>query len=232
MSETYRSEVRTLDLFGGMAEEHFKTLMRGSYVQDFPPQIQLVTEGDRSDFLHILIAGSVELYASWNGRETTLAMVQPVSTFILAASIRDAPYLMSARTIEKSRIALIPSVDVRTVFDLDGDFARAIVAELAQSYRSVVKTTKDLKLRTSLERLANYLLREQRRSGGDAQFLLPIDKKRLAALLGMTAENLSRAIRNLQSYGVRIDGARVTIVDQGELERFAKPNRLIDDHTS
>jgi CRP/FNR family transcriptional activator FtrB len=232
MSETYRSEVRTLDLFGGMAEEHFKTLMRGSYVQDFPPQIQLVTEGDRSDFLHILIAGSVELYASWNGRETTLAMVQPVSTFILAASIRDAPYLMSARTIEKSRIALIPSVDVRTVFDLDGDFARAIVAELAQSYRSVVKTAKDLKLRTSLERLANYLLREQRRSGGEAQFLLPIDKKRLAALLGMTAENLSRAIRNLQSYGVRIDGARVTIVDQGELERFAKPNRLIDDHTS
>jgi hypothetical protein len=33
-------------------------------------------------------------------------------------------------------------------------------------------------------------------------------------------------------YGVRIDGARVAIVEQSELERFAKPNRLIDDHTS
>ncbi|MCU0855832.1 MAG: helix-turn-helix domain-containing protein [Rhodobacteraceae bacterium] len=232
MTDSYRSEVRSLELFSGMEENHFKTLMRGSYVQDFPPQIQLIAEGGRSDFLHILIAGTVELYASWNGRETSLSTVRPVSTFILAATIRDAPYLMSARTLEKSRIALIPSGDVRAVFDLDGDFARAIVTELAQCYRSVVKTTKDLKLRTSLERLANYLLREQRRAGGSAAFDLPMDKKRLAALLGMTAENLSRAFRNLQGYGVRIDGARVTIVDQGELERFAKPDRLIDDLSS
>jgi CRP/FNR family transcriptional activator FtrB len=232
MPDSYRSEVRNLDLFRGMEEAHFKALMRGSYVQDFPPQIQLIAEGGRSDFLHILIEGTAELYATWNGRETSLSTVRPVSTFILAASIRDAPYLMSARTLEKSRIALIPSEDVRAVFDLDSDFARAIVTELAQCYRSVVKTTKDLKLRTSLERLANYLLREQRRAGGTAGFDLPTDKKRVAALLGMTAENLSRAFRNLQGYGVRIDGARVTIVDQGELERFAKPDILIDDQSS
>jgi CRP/FNR family transcriptional activator FtrB len=232
MPESYRSEVRNLDLFRGMEEAHFKALMRGSYVQDFPPQIQLILEGGRSDFLHILIEGTVELFATWNGRETSLATVRPVSTFILAATIRDAPYLMSARTLERSRIALIPSEDVRAVFDLDGDFARAIVTELAQCYRSVVKTTKDLKLRTSLERLANYLLREQQRAGGGAVFDLPLDKKRLAALLGMTAENLSRAFRNLQGYGVRIDGARVTIVDQNDLRRFAKPDRLIDDLAS
>lgn len=232
MPDSYRSEVRNLDLFRGMADDHFRTLMRASYVQDFPPQIQLITEGGRSDFLHILIEGSAELFASWNGRETSLSTIRPVSTFILAATVRDAPYLMSARTLEKSRIALIPSEDVRAVFDLDGDFARAIVTELAQSYRAVVKTTKDLKLRTSLERLANYLLREQRRAGGTAEFDLPTDKKRLAALLGMTAENLSRAFKNLQGYGVRTDGGHVTIVEQGELERFARPDRLIDDDNS
>jgi CRP/FNR family transcriptional activator FtrB len=87
--------------------------------------------------------------------------VRPVSTFILAATIKNAPYLMSARTLEKSRIVLIPSQDVRAVFDVDGNFARAIVTELAQCYRSVIKAQKDLKLRTSLERLANYLLRNK-----------------------------------------------------------------------
>lgn len=230
MPDSYRSEVRNLELFRGMEEDHFKAVMRGSYVQDFPPQIQLIAEGGRSDFLHILIEGSVDLYASWNGRETSLATVRPVSTFILAASIRDAPYLMSARTLEKSRIALIPSVDVRAVFDLDGDFARAIVSELAQCYRSVVKTTKDLKLRTSLERLANYLLREQRRQNGADAFELPHDKKRIASFLGMTPENLSRAFRSLEPYGVAINGARVVVRDQTELERFARPSPLIDDH--
>jgi CRP/FNR family transcriptional activator FtrB len=161
-----------------------------------------------------------------------MATVRPISTFILAATIRQAPYLMAARTLEKSRIALIPSQDVRAVFDRDAGFARAVVGELAQCYRSVVRTAKDLKLRTSLERLANYLLREQKRSApGEQVFNLPFDKRRLASLLGMTPENLSRAFKSLQSYGVTVDGARVAIGSQSDLERFAKPNPLIDDET-
>jgi CRP/FNR family transcriptional activator FtrB len=229
MSHSYFGEVRKLALFAGMEDRHFDALLRGSYVQNFPPQIELIAEGEPADFLHVVLSGSVELYAAWNGRETSLVTLRPISTFILAATIRDAPYLMSARTIEKSRIALIPSQDVRAIFGLDGDFARAIVGELAQSYRSVVKTVKNLKLRTSLERLANYLLLEQVRAGGAQTFELPFDKKRLASLLGMTPENLSRAFKSLQAYGLAVEGAAVTIGDQAALDRFAKPNPLIDD---
>ncbi len=221
-------EIRALPLFRQTEEEQFQTLMRGAYVQNFPPQVDLIREGEPSDFLHVLLDGMVELFAAWNGRETLLATSRPISTFILAATITDAPYLMAARTMTKARIVLIPSEDVRAAFDADITFARAIVTELAQCYRSVVKTSKDLKLRSSLERLANYLLREQRRVGGGPAFDLPFDKKRLASLLGMTPENLSRAFKSLQAYGVVTEGARVTIGDQGDLERFAKPNSLID----
>ena len=212
-----------------MADEHFNALMRGAYVQNFPPQIELITEGEPSDFLHIILSGTVDLFSAWNGRETSMAPARPVSTFILAASIRDAPYLMSARTLEKSRIALIPSQDVRAIFDADNAFARSIVTELARCYRSVVKTQKDLKLRTSLERLANYLLRQQSRVGGAAEFDLEFEKRRLASYLSMTPENLSRAFKGLQAYGVAVQGNHITISDQQDLERFAKPNRLIDD---
>lgn len=232
MPESYYPEVRALDLFAQMDAEHFRTLMRGSYVQNFPPQIELITEGDPSDFLHVILSGAVELFSTWNGRETSMATVRPVSTFILAATIRDAPYLMSARTLEKSRIALIPSQDVRSVFDSDGNFARAIVAELAQCYRSVVKAQKDLKLRSSLERLANYLLRQQGYAGGASAFDLPFEKRRLASLLGMTPENLSRAFKALQPYGVTVDGNCIHVHDQADLQSFAKPSLLIDDYTS
>lgn len=159
MPEAHYPEIRALNLFAEMAEANFLSLMRGAYVQNFPPQIELIGEGEPSDFLHVVLSGSVDLFSTWNGRETSLATVRPVSTFILAATIKNAPYLMSARTLEKSRIVLIPSQDVRAIFDTDGSFARAIVTELAQCYRSVIKAQKDLKLRTSLERLANYLLR-------------------------------------------------------------------------
>lgn len=229
MTDPKPTEVRRLDLFRGMDETQFTLMMRGAYVQNFPPSIDLIGEGEPSDFLHIVLSGSVELFSRWNSRETSMAIVRPVSTFILAATIRDAPYLMSARTIAKSRIALIPSQDVRAAFRLDGEFALAVVDELAQQYRSLIKSTKELKLRGSLERVANYIIREQQKSGTGAVFQLPCDKKRLASLLGMTAENLSRALRTLQECGIKIDGSQITIHNQDELERFAKPNHLIDD---
>jgi CRP/FNR family transcriptional activator FtrB len=229
MPEAHYPEIRALSLFAAMAEANFQSLMRGAYVQNFPPQIELIGEGEPSDFLHIVLSGSVDLFSTWNGRDTSLATVRPVSTFILAATVRNAPYLMSARTLEKSRIVLIPSQDVRAIFDVDGDFARAIVTELAQCYRSVVKAQKDLKLRSSLERLANDLLRRQKRAGNAATFELEFEKRRLASILGMTPENLSRAFKGLQPYGVTVEGIRITIRDKADLERFAKPNPLIDD---
>jgi CRP/FNR family transcriptional activator FtrB len=45
----------------------------------------------------------------------------------------------------------------------------------------------------------------------------------------MTAENLSRAFKGLQPYGLEVDGTRITITNQAEFEQFAKPNPLIDD---
>jgi len=221
--------IRQLELFREMDGACFDELMRVSYVQNFPPQLELISEGDPSDFLHVVVSGGVELFSRWNGRESTLAIIHPVSTFILAASMRNGPYLMSARTLEKSRIILIPSQDVRAVFGKDPKFSRAIVDELAQVCRNATKRTKDLKLRTTLERLANYLLVQQKQSGNNSNFSIPIEKKHLASLLGMTPENLSRTLKNLRTYGVLVNGQNITISNQGDLERLAKPNSLIDD---
>lgn len=224
--------IRSLDLFKHMDDEPFHELIRGAYVQMFPPQVDLITEGDQADFLHIIMSGSVELFANWNGRETSMSTVYPVSTFILAATIKNGPYLMSARSIEKSRIIMLPSVDVRSVFEYDNGFARAVVGELAQCYRAVVKNTKNLKLRTSLERLANFVLRVHKAQGNAFEFELQQEKRRLASFLGMTPENLSRSIKALRPYGVDIDGSTVRITNLDDLNMLAKPNRLIDDSTS
>lgn len=222
-------DLRDLELFREMSEERFEDLMHGAYVQTFPPMVDLITEGDMSDFLHVVLEGRVELFASWNGHETTIATVEPIATFILAATINDAPYLMSARTLEKSRLILLPSSDVRKVFDADGAFARSVVRELSARYRTVIKNTKNLKLRSSLERLANYLLHQYEIEGCNAEFDLPIEKRKIASFLGMTPENLSRAIRGLRPYGVEIDAQHVRIADFDAVRNLAKPSPLIDE---
>jgi CRP/FNR family transcriptional activator FtrB len=189
----------------------------------------LITEGEPADFLHVVVDGSVELFAQSNGRETTMALVQPVSTFILAAVLKDAVYLMSARTLIKSRILLIPAENIRSVMERDAGFDKAIIAELASCYRGVIKAQKDLKLRTGVERLANYLLRQHAGQGGNGSLTLHIEKRILAARLGMTPENLSRAFGTLKPYGVTVNGSDVELASPKDLAALAKPNPLIDD---
>ncbi|MEO9614480.1 MAG: cyclic nucleotide-binding domain-containing protein [Nitratireductor sp.] len=222
-------QMRSLPLFESMSESNFETLMKAAYLQTFPAQLDLITEGDPADFLYIVTEGCVELYARSNGRETTMAMVRPVGTFILAAVLKDAVYLMSARTVQKSRILLIPSQNVRAAFEHDEAFARAIVQELASCYRGVVKEHKSLKLRTAVERLANRLLRYHSEQGATGSLELPYDKRTIASLLGMTPENLSRAFNTLKPFGVDVDGSLVRLNDLDGLTTLAKPNALIDD---
>ena len=228
MRDQDKPEIRKLPLFRDMSPENFETLMQAAYAQSFPAQLEMIRQGEPADFLHIMMEGTVELFSGWRDRETTMAVVRPVSTFILAACIKDAPYLMSARTVEKSRIIMIPAKDLRETFRLDPDFAMSTITELANCYRSVVRHAKGLKLRTSRERVAAYICRQSRLSGNAASFILPIEKRLLASYLGMTPENFSRAIKSLQTDGVAIDGMRIIITDLKALEAIAGSDPLID----
>lgn len=225
-------EVRDLRLFSTMSNANFASMMQAAYLQTFPNQLDLITEGDPADFLYVVIEGCVELYAQSNGRSATMGMVRPVGTFILAAVLKDAVYLMSARTADKSKILLIPAENVRMAFENDAAFARAIIVELASCYRGVVKEHKSLKLRSAVERLANRLLRYHTDQGAKGYLELPHDKRRLASMLAMTPENLSRAFNTLKPYGVEVDGGTIHLKDIPALTKLAKPNPLIDDRST
>jgi CRP/FNR family transcriptional activator FtrB len=92
-----------------------------------------------------------------------------------------------------------------------------------------VKEVSNLKLRSSLERLANWLLRYARQQEASTAFVIPFDKKTLAAQLGIAPEVLSRNFAALAAHGVKISGKSVEITDPARLEALAQPAPTIDD---
>ncbi|NJL72878.1 MAG: helix-turn-helix domain-containing protein, partial [Candidatus Competibacteraceae bacterium] len=130
------------------------------------------------------------------------------------------------------RILLMPADAVRQVFATDAAFARALAVELALGYRAIVKELKNQKLRSSLERLASWIVQRDVEAGCTGRFELPFEKRVLASRLGMAPEVLSRTFGALAAYGVEIAGRIVTIGDRDALMKLARPTTTIDDPES
>lgn len=223
--------VKSLPLFSSVSPELLRDLTTGAHLQRFPAGTLLLLEGDPVDFLYVLLDGQVELHGTWNDRETVLSILRPVSTFILAAVVLDADALMSARTLERCEVLMIPGDAIRKAMTEDAAFAVAVSRDLAGAFRGMVRQIKNQKLRSGVERLANYLVTLHATQEVESTTLrLPHEKRVLASLLGMTPENLSRAFSALQEHGVKVHGALVTISSLPALTALAKPDPLIDNH--
>lgn len=228
MQEEVLQAIREIRLFSTMSDDHLGELVQNAILMQFPANVELVSEGDPADFLHILIGGTVEMYGSSQDRQATMFLLRSHSTFNLSAALENAVYLLSARTLSESSILMISGEDLRNIMEEDTAFAYAMVMELTERYRTVIKCFKDSRLRSGVERLANYLIsaHEQHRDVNVVE--LTEDKRKLAALLGMTPEYLSRAFTKLKKYGVEVHGSKITLKNLDALDYFAKPNPLID----
>lgn len=220
--------VRGLAPFSSMSEPSFEKLARLAYLQTFPTDVRLIEQGQPADMLHVVVDGAVELFAEHAEHRSAIALFRPVSVFILAAVVRDQPYLMSARTVEPSQLVLIPSQLIQELLGEDHAFALAMINELAKGFRTMVTSIKNLKLRDANQRVGAYLLVERERHGETDRFALAHDKTLVASLLGMTRESLSRAFNALRQHGVRVRGREVIFDDPKKVAAFAHPDPLID----
>jgi CRP/FNR family transcriptional activator FtrB len=221
--------IRALPLFSAITTTSFKEITKNATLKHFPQRTMLTNEGGFADFLHIPIEGSVEIFCTHNGHETTIDIVQPVAACFLDAVIRNNIYLSSARTLGPAQIALIPAQTVRDLLERDSAFAGAVIHESAKRYCDAIRLLKNEKLRTGTERLANWILQAGIPHDRYKTIELPFEKHTLASILGMSPETLSRSFARLTKYGVKTFGRHIFIEDGLALESFAKPDATMDD---
>lgn len=215
--------IRSIHLFKHVSESHFHALLRAASVRQVPPRSMLFKEGSRPNELYTLLSGSVELFSEYRDRHCTLAIVRTVKPFVLASIWQDR-HRLSARTLAASQILLIPASRLHKLIEIDRGFASAATAELAAECNDALEKLKNGNLRSSTERLAQWLLRFDRETGGAGQFVIPCDKRTLASYLGMAPEHLSRNLAALAPSGLVVRGRRVALNNRSALEIAAGLN--------
>jgi CRP/FNR family transcriptional activator FtrB len=225
-----RSEDRTLlkstPLFSDLPANAIDRLTYTAFVQNLPAGAVLFQQGDRPEFLYILLSGRIAL----TGRnaecgEAVIEFFRRGDVFIAPAVILDLPYLMSTRVLQDARILMIPAEHFRDVLARDPALNAALVKELARHWRLLIRQIKDLKLRTAPQRLAAYLLDLSGGRGGNVE--LPEERRLMAGRLGMTPESLSRAFAQLAAEGVSGRGRSVAIADSALLRKYCAYDEVL-----
>lgn len=219
---------RRLPIFADLAPALVDQLTHGAFVQSLPRGTVLCVQGETPEFLHVILAGRVALMGQEASHaETVVDFFESGDALIAPAVMLEQPYLMSARVVRDSRVLFISAAHVRRMMKLEPDFTYAMAMQLARYWRRLVRQIKQLKLHSSTERLAAFLVAQSGEDRGAATLELPEDRKVVAQRLGMTPESLSRAFASLRKLGVGGRGRRVTIADLGRLREFCRYDDLM-----
>jgi len=223
MKASDRATLGRIPMFRDVPADICDRLAIGAFVQTLPKGALLFEQGGEAEFLHVLLEGRCGLVgARSGGEECVVEIMHAGSAFILPAILLEAPYLMSARVLETSRIAMIPAGPLRRALEQEPLLMRAAAFDLARYWRVLVQQIKDLKLRSAHERVAAHLSTMCRETTtGPAVLNLEQEFRSIAAKLGMTPESWSRSIRQLETVGVRSSGRRIEIEDVSRLRAFA-----------
>lgn len=229
MREAVAFSPEDLPLFRRLSAHVRSDLLRKSVLHGVAAGSILFEQGDAPTFQYVVLAGSAHLLGRSNeGREVFIDVVRPGDLVVPAAVATSSPYLMQAQVLEPSRFLLIQADAFRVTIRSDPALAEAVIGSLAGQFRRMVRQIKNLKLRSSAQRVGCYILALSREQKNPHRIILPYEKNLIASELGMTRESFSRTLAAFRRDGVTVDGDTITIVDAARLAELSGPDPLID----
>lgn len=209
--------IRRARLFAHVTEPELAALLDTCFVQTLPRGTTPCQQGEKAEFLHVVLSGKVGLFAEGPREETLIEFFGPGDGFVLPAVMLDMPYLVTARLTDESRILLWPATAFRAEMRANGALAYGATLQLSSYWRILVGQIKDLKLLSATERLSAMLIALAPRPSGSVTVTLPGSHRLIAGRLGITPQSLSRAFATLRSLGVTCQGRQIAIADLGRL---------------
>ena len=221
--------VDTLPLLKAISASRRAELLKNAVLHRVAPGTILFEQGEIPNVQHIVVAGSAHLFGrSSAGREVLIETVGPPHLIIPAAVVTGLPYLMQARVPEPSRFLLIHAATFRAAVAHDPVLARELIGSLAGQFRRMVRQVKNLKLRSSTQRVGCYILALSKRQRTADRAVLPYEKNLIASELGITRESFSRALSALQVASILVKGETIIIRNPTRLAAESLFEPLID----
>ena len=181
-------------------------------IKNFPRNAIVVSEGDETDSLYIIIGGRVKFYVSdEDGKEVVLGTQGPGEYFGEIA-LDGGPRSASVMTLEPSRCAVIPKDKVRGFLRTHPDFSINLIEKLISRTRALTENVKSLALMDVYGRVARLLLELAVEEDGRLVITEKLTQQDIASRVGASREMISKIFKDLSTGGyITVDQKRITI---------------------
>jgi CRP-like cAMP-binding protein len=225
--------LRGIPLLAACTAEVLARLNNSADLARLGPDEPLFREGDPLEELNVLISGyAVTTCLQPNGGDIAADVVEPIRPIALPAALRGGPAPFGARTATAARVIVIAAPALRTMIRRVPALRSALLDHAFDDLQELTLETYRLKLHTSAQRLADYFLSLIMEPDVDpARFVLPYEKRLLAAKLGCTKESLSRIFDTLRPIGVTTRNKTVVVRSVSALREYAEARRATPDPT-
>ena len=170
-------------------------------VRTFPKRAIIVTEGDDTDSLYVVLAGKARVFVSDDkGREVQLNQLGP-GEYFGEVTLDGGPRSASVMALEDCRCAVVKRAELTQVLDQTPELALHIVRKLARRVRDLTDNVRSLALMDVYGRVARLLLELAEEKQGKLVISEPLTHKDIASRVGASREMISRIFSDLSDGG-------------------------------
>lgn len=208
--------LRKIPFLSQLPVESLNALALNARIVPFGKQATIITEGDETTSLYILLSGKVRVFTSYaDGKEVTLLTQGAGSYFGELALLTNEPRSASVMTLEKSVCGIISKKEFIAWLTTHPEVAIDLLGVLSEKVKYLTEKIKQLALSNVYERTLS-VLRDMAHQEGD--FFI-IDKKptqqELADMVGASREMINKVMKELASAGyVEFDHKSMRIANQ------------------
>jgi CRP-like cAMP-binding protein len=180
----------------------------------------LSLEGERSDVLYLVAAGTARLLkTSADGKEQTLEIIRPVTSFNEIAVLDGLPNPYSTEAIDPVTLYGIRRDDLLNLAKTYPLINRNLITIITARVRHLASLVEDLSFRTVSARVAKILLEY---ATADSTERKRLTQREMAAMAGTAREVVGRALKFLEDSGaIRFDRHRLIVSNKEKLTDIA-----------
>jgi CRP/FNR family cyclic AMP-dependent transcriptional regulator len=196
----------------GLQEEDLRMLSAHATAKTFPKNTIIVSEGDETDTLYIILSGRVKVFlADEAGKEIVLA-TQGAGEYFGEMVLDGGPRSASVMTLETSKFAVIPKSQFKTFLLEHPQFAIHLIEKLIHRTRALTENVKSLALMDVYGRVARLLLELAEDQNGTLVVTEKLTQQDIANRVGASREMISKILKDLAAGGyLTVERNRITI---------------------